>query len=221
MRFLENTPATKHILAINIILFIATQLNPEFMIRTFAVWYFQTPFPEMYPSMFRPWQIITYMFMHGGFMHILFNMYSLWLFGTVLEQSIGSKKFFVFYMLCGLGAVAFHLGVESIQYASLSPKEQLALANIPTLGASGAVYGLFLGYAMLYPNSILSFIFPPISLKAKWMMLIFVGLELVIGISSTSDGIAHFAHLGGVVMGILLLLFWRKTGRLWQRDKWI
>ena len=74
---------------------------------------------------------------------------------------------------------------------------------------------------MLYPNSVLSFIFPPVSLKAKWMMLIFVGIELLIGISQTSDGVAHFAHLGGVVMGVLLLLFWRKTDRLWQRDKWI
>lgn len=214
MRFLENTPVTKHILAINIILFIATQLNPEFMIRTFAVFYPESP-------LFRPWQVVTYLFMHGGFMHILFNMYSLWLFGTVLEQSMGSKKYLVFYMLCGLGAVALHFGVEAISFESASMAAKLDIMRTPTLGASGAIYGLFLGYAMLYPNSILSFIFPPVSLKAKWMMLIFVGLELVIGISSTSDGIAHFAHLGGVVMGILLLLFWRKTGRLWQRDKWI
>lgn len=214
MRFLENTPVTKHILAINIILFIATQLNPEFMIRTFAVFYPASP-------LFRPWQVVTYLFMHGGFMHILFNMYSLWLFGTVLEQSIGSKKFLVFYMLCGLGAVALHFGVEAVNFESASMAAKIDIMRTPTLGASGAVYGLFLGYAMLYPNSILSFIFPPISLKAKWMMLIFVGIELLIGISQTTDGVAHFAHLGGVVMGVLLLLFWRKTDRLWQRDKWI
>lgn len=214
MRFLENTPVTKHILAINIILFIATQLNPEFMIRTFAVFYPESP-------LFRPWQVVTYLFMHGGFMHILFNMYSLWLFGTVLEQSIGSKKFLVFYMLCGLGAVALHFGVEAVNFESASMAAKIDIMRTPTLGASGAVYGLFLGYAMLYPNSILSFIFPPISLKAKWMMLIFVGIELLIGISQTTDGVAHFAHLGGVVMGVLLLLFWRKTDRLWQRDKWI
>ena len=214
MRFLENTPVVKHILAINIILFIATQINPDYMIRTFAMFYPESP-------LVRPWQPVTYLFMHGGIMHILFNMYSLWLFGTVLEQSIGSKKFFVFYMLCGLGAAALHFGVESISFESASMAAKIEIMRIPTLGASGAVYGLFLGYAMLYPNSVLSFIFPPVSLKAKWMMLIFVGIELLIGISQTTDGVAHFAHLGGVVMGVLLLLFWRKTDRLWQRDKWI
>ena len=207
-------PVTKHLLIINIIMFIATQLNPVFMFKTFAMFYPASP-------LFQPWQVVTHMFMHGNFMHIFFNMYSLFLFGSVMEQSIGPRKYVIFYFLCGLGAVALHTGVEAIQFASVNSVVQYEILSTPTVGASGAIYGLFVGYAMLYPNNIISLIFPPVSLKAKWMMLIFVTIELVIGIFQTNDGVAHFAHLGGVAMGVLLLLFWKKSGRIWLRDKWL
>lgn len=170
-----------------------------------------------YPAspFFRIWQPVTHLFMHGGFFHIFFNMYSLFLFGTVIERTIGSKKFVVFYFVSGLGAMLLHL---LTMYLTADPISQ---ALTPMLGASGAIYGLFIGYGMLFPDSILTLIFPPISLKAKWMMLIFVGIELVIGLADTNDGVAHFAHLGGALLGFLLIFYWKKSGKIWLRDKWI
>ncbi|MDY6277141.1 MAG: rhomboid family intramembrane serine protease [Bacteroidales bacterium] len=202
------TPVTGHLLLINIILFIATLINENFMIGTFSLFYPTSPF-------FRFWQPLTHMFMHGSFFHIFFNMYSLFLFGQVLERSIGSRKFVVFYFLCGFGAMLLHLLTVYLT------GDVYTQTVVPMLGASGAIYGLFIGYGMMYPDSVLTLIFPPISLKAKWMMGIFVVIELLIGILDTSDGVAHFAHLGGALIGFLLMLYWKKSGKIWLRDKWI
>ena len=211
-------PVTRNLLIINVILFAATLINEEFMVKTFAMFY-----PASY--FFRPWQIITHMFMHGGVWHIFFNMWSLWMFGSVLEQAIGSKKFGVYYFLSGLGAVALHTFVQYLQVAPLleagNMQAYYALVNTPTLGASGAVYGILIGYALLYPDSILTLVFPPISLKAKWFILIFAAIELVTGVLGTADGIAHFAHLGGMVVGGLLMWWWKRSRRLYDRDLWI
>ena len=149
--------------------------------------------------------------MHGGFWHILFNMYTLFLFGMVVERTIGTKKFLVYYFLCGLGAAALHIGVQSLSGASL---------YVPTLGASGAVYGVLLAYAYLFPDSKLTMLFPPVTLSAKWMVLIFLGIELITGITGTAEGVAHFAHLGGALMGWLLMIWWRKRGRLFNQNWW-
>ena len=211
-------PVTRNLLIINVILFAATLINEEFMVKTFAMFY-----PTSY--FFCPWQIITHMFMHGGVWHIFFNMWSLWMFGSVLEQAIGSKKFGVYYFLSGLGAVALHTFVQYLQVAPLleagNMQAYYALVNTPTLGASGAVYGILIGYALLYPDSILTLVFPPISLKAKWFILIFAAIELVTGVLGTADGIAHFAHLGGMVVGGLLMWWWKRSRRLYDRDLWI
>ena len=208
-------PVTKNILAINVLLFIAMLINEQFMVQYFAMFYPASPF-------FRPWQVITHMFMHGGFWHIFFNMYTLFIFGTVLERSLGSRKFLIFYFVTGLGAVALHTGVEWLQAVSyLSAGTTAAAAAYqrllytPTLGASGAIYGVLIGYAMLYPDSILTLIFPPISLKAKWFVLIFAAIELLTGVTGTNDGVAHFAHLGGMLFGWLLIRWWRKRGKLY------
>ena len=149
--------------------------------------------------------------MHGGFWHILFNMYTLFLFGMVVERTIGSKKFLVYYFLCGLGAAALHIGVQALTGPSL---------YVPTLGASGAVYGLLLAYAYLFPDNKLTLLFPPVTLSAKWMVLIFLAIELLTGVTGTADGVAHFAHLGGALMGWLLMVWWRKTGRLFNQKWW-
>lgn len=201
-------PVTKHLIIINIILFVATYANRYFMISTFSMFY---PTSDM----FRFWQPVTYMFMHGSFMHIFFNMYSLLLFGSVIERNLGTKKFVLFYFASGFGALLLHI---LITYLFGGPAEK---AFVPMLGASGAVYGLFIGYAILNPDTVLTLIFPPISLKAKWMMLIFVGIELLVGVFDTGDGVAHFAHLGGAIVGFLLMFFWKKTGRIWLRDEWV
>ena len=208
--FLNRIPVvTRNILLINIIMYIATSINENFMVQTFALFFPKSPY-------FHYWQIITHMFMHGGFMHIFFNMYTLLIFGMVLERTIGPKKFLLFYMVTGLGAAALHTGVEYLQTLNKVPVLYERLLYTPTLGASGAVYGVLLGYAMLYPNNVLTLIFPPISLKAKWMVLIFALIELATGIFGTADGVAHFAHLGGMFFGWLLIFYWRKTGKLFR-----
>ena len=212
-------PVTRNLILVNIVVFVFTLINEEFMIGTFGLFYPSSRF-------FHWWQVVTHMFMHGGFWHIFFNMYTLFIFGSVLERTIGPKRFLLFYFVTGLGAVALHMGVQylqlhPLQVAAASDPSVLpafyARANVPTLGASGAIYGVLIGYAMFYPNSILTLIFPPVSLKAKWFVLIFAGIELATGVTGTADGIAHFAHLGGMLFGWLLILYWKKTGHLYDR----
>ena len=170
------------------------------MIRLFAMFYPASPF-------FRWWQPVTHMFMHGGFWHIFFNMYTLFLFGCVLEKALGSRRFLIFYFVTGLGAVALH---TLVQYLQVRYTGNLALVcSIPTVGASGAIYGILMGFAILYPNTVLTLLFPPVSLKAKWFVLIFGALELILGVTGTAEGVAHFAHLGGMVFALVLMLCWK------------
>ena len=191
-----------NVIIINVIIFIATLINENFMVGTFALFYPTSPY-------FRWWQPVTHMFMHGGFWHIFFNMYTLFLFGMVVENTIGSKKFLLYYFICGLGAAALHTGVQAIQAG--------VFKTTPTLGASGAIYGVLLAYAYLYPDNKLTLLFPPVTLSAKWMVLIFLGIELVTGVTGTLDGVAHFAHLGGALIGWLLMVYWRKRGTLFNQ----
>lgn len=196
MRYLP--PAVKNLLIINIIVFIGTELIGDPMYQWFALFPIGSPF-------FRWWQFVTHMFMHGNFMHIFFNMWSLIVFGPMLERLWGSKKFLIFYFVCGLGAALSHELVLLTQ----------PLSNIPTVGASGAIYGLLLGFGMLYPNYVLTLVFPPVSLKAKWFVAIFAGIELLTGVLGTHDGVAHFAHLGGMLFGLILILIWKKKGQMY------
>ena len=194
-------PAVKNLLIINIIVFLGIQFIGEPMYAYFAL------FP-VGSSYFRWWQFITHMFMHGNFAHIFFNLWSLIVFGPVLERMWGSKKFLLYYFICGLGAAACH---ELVLYYF-----QPGMLNVPTVGASGAIYGLLLGFGMLYPNYTLTLVFPPVSLKAKWFVIIFAAIELVTGILGTNDGVAHFAHLGGMLFGLILLLIWKKKGQMYS-----
>ena len=212
---------TRNLIIINVIVFIATLVNKEFMYATFAMFYPTSPY-------FHVWQIITHMFMHGGFWHILFNMYTLWMFGSVLERMIGERKFLIFYFVCGLGAAALHTGVEYLQVqgfmkamaegSTTAAQSYAALKASPVLGASGAIYGVIIGYAMLFPESKLTLLFPPVTLSAKWMVIIFAGIELLFGITGSVVSIAHFAHLGGMLFGWLLIMYWRKKGTLFDRN---
>ena len=147
------------------------------------------------------------MFMHGGFWHLFMNMYTLYIFGSVVERMIGSRKFTILYLISGLGAAAVHLLVMTWMRGAAAPMH----------GASGAVYGVLIAYAMIFPNSRISLIFPPISLNAKWMVIIFAVLSLVVGVTGTAEGVAHFAHPGGMISGFLVVYFWKKAGRLFDR----
>ena len=215
-------PVTKNLIIINVIVFVASLLNQNFMIGTFALFYPTSVY-------FHWWQVVTHMFMHGGFWHIFFNMYTLLIFGCVVERIIGSKKFLLFYFICGLGAVALHLGVEYLQMQSYMNGAALgnatafqqieAIKMTPTVGASGAIYGVLMGYAMLFPESRMTLLFPPVTLSAKWMVAIFAAIELFTGVTGLSAGIAHFAHLGGMLIGWLMILWWKKRGILFEKDK--
>jgi len=213
---LQNIPdVTRNLLYVNLLMFVATLINPSFMKETFAM-----AFPLS--TDFRWWQPITHMFMHDGFWHILFNMYSLVMFGMVVERALGTKRFIWFYLITGLGAVLLHTGVEFLQVQQLIKEyagvpAQTIYNSVPhVLGASGAVYGVLVAFAMLYPEAKLTLIFPPITLDAKWWVIIFIGIELLTGITGTQMGVAHFAHLGGALFGWLLIRFWRKNGVLYR-----
>ena len=220
--FLSNIPtATRNIIFINILVMIMTSLNGDFMYRNFALFYPTSPF-------FHWWQPVTHMFMHGGFWHLFFNMYTLYFFGRVLEERWGAKKFLIFYFVTGLGAALVHTGVEWLQMNAwmsqvaegsfVAQSKIHALKMTPTVGASGAIYGVLMGFAMLYPDARLSLVFPPVTMKAKWFVLIFGGIELLTGITGVGGGIAHFAHLGGLIFGYILIMYWKKKHTLYGRD---
>lgn len=199
--FMSNVPkAVKHIILINVCMLVLTMLDGPLMDRLFAL----NPITFIY----KPWQLVTCMFMHGSIGHLFFNMYTLYLFGSVLENIWGTRKFLTFYFITGIGAGLFNILIQHLT-------GNFALM----IGASGAIYGILMGYAMLYPDSILTLLFPPVSLKAKWFVLIFAGIELLLGLSNNpADNVAHFAHLGGLVFAFLLLMFWKKKHRLYGRD---
>lgn len=176
-------------------------------------------------SDFNPIQLVTYLFMHGGFAHIFFNMFAVYMFGRILEQYWGPKRFLIFYLVCGIGAGLTQELVQYIQYATeLSRYAQVNIgtAIVPmseylnmmtTIGASGAVFGILLAFGMIFPNEKL-FIFPlPLPIKAKFFVIGYAVIELYSGLANaTGDNIAHFAHLGGMVFGIFLILYWKKKG---------
>ena len=204
---LQNIPVvTRNLLYVNIIMYVATLINEDFMVGTFAMFFPTSPY-------FRWWQPITHMFMHGGFWHIFFNMYTLVMFGMVVERALGTKKYLWFYFITGLGAAALHTGVEWLELNYLDGG--IGILYTPMVGASGAIFGVLVAFAMLYPQARLTLIFPPITLDAKWWVIIFIGIELVTGITGTAMGIAHFAHLGGALFGWLLIRYWRKNHKLY------
>ncbi len=262
-RMLPN--GVKHLLIINVLFYLAAIVFRQSLHidldNYLALFYIGS-------DNFRPWQYITYMFMHGNFEHLFFNMFAFWMFGYILENYWGTKRFIIFYLLCGIGAGLFHsavVGLTSLpvlnainQYASNpSPDALLQLYNdhfnniinprwitevtnawrsgasgdfgyettnalmqvyndriigVPTVGASGAVYGILLAFGMMFPEEriYLYFLLP---IKAKWFVIGYAAIELVTGIIGTNDGIAHFAHLGGMLVGLVLILIWRRNER--------
>lgn len=222
-------PVVKNLIIINVIVFIAQMTfensKPFFIDNLFAL-------HDIHSVYFKPHQLITHMFMHGSFEHILFNMFALWMFGSMLENYWGAKRFLQFYLICGLGAAVLHLGVLYFEmkpawdYLKTLPSDvqadvinnpQIAVMgkaiNAGTVGASGAIFGCLAAFGYLFPNSLiyLYFLFP---IKAKWFVIIYAALELWLGVrNSAGDNVAHFAHLGGALAGIILVFIWNKTNR--------
>lgn len=192
------TEAIKHLLIINILFYVVTYFVPnmqEKMYELFALFYPSSDF-------FKPWQFVSHMFMHGGAMHIIFNMYALWAFGSPLEQMWGRNKFLFFYFSAGLGAALIYT------LANYYTQDYGAIA----VGASGAVYGVLVAFAMKFPNAKLALIFLPIPIAAKYFIPLILFGDLFFGFTSYSVGnIAHFAHIGGALIGFIIMQFWKQN----------
>ncbi len=197
-------PIIKNLIIINALVFLATQIQSFRlpMYEHLALFYPQSPF-------FKPYQLLSHMFMHGDFWHLFFNMYALWIFGSPLERTWGSKRFLIFYLVTGIGAAAFYILVQWVQITYFNGNLYDAM-TIPMVGASGAIFGVLLGFGMLFPNVVLQLIFPPVRLKAKYFVMIYGALELFLSIQQPGDSVAHVAHVGGMIFGYILIVMWKK-----------
>lgn len=242
--FMSSIPVvTRNLIIINFLVWIAdTLLSNQFdMGRYLALHYFSSDY-------FMPHQIITYMFMHGSLGHVFFNMFAVYMFGRTLEMVWGPKRFLVYYMLTGIGAAALQLLITYIRIHSIEANmtseaismvhsEGLAvlmsgknyidsgmgtlnvLINTPMVGASGAVFGVLVAFGMLFPNVELMMLFFPVPIKAKWFVIGYGVMELVLGVwDGAGDNVAHFAHLGGLITGFLIVLYWKKKGKAHGHD---
>ena len=234
MNFNSLPVVTQRLIILNGLVFLFTGFIAPQLQETFALFYFDSP-------EFKPYQLISHMFTHGGLMHIFFNMFALFMFGAPLERVWGPKRFLIFYLITGFGAVFLHQLVDYIQVQQIltrmspemlasidevgvsdyiqshlrgivpgSPLHELAtIYSTPVVGASGAVFGVLAGFAMLFPNTELMMLFFPMPIKAKYFVLIYAAIELFLGVSRFGgDNIAHFAHLGGALFGFLLVKYW-------------
>lgn len=228
-------PVVLNLIIINALLLAVTFLfkeNIDFY-QLLGLHYFTSDF-------FGTWQFVSYMFMHGDFTHLLFNMFALWMFGSILEQVWGPKRFLTYYMITGIGAGIVQLivayfriqsleavmtpeqienvylhGAALLQEGKIFKDEAMAalsgVINYPTVGASGSVFGILLAFGMMFPNSMI-YVFFAIPVKAKYFVMIYGAIELYMGISGTQDGVAHYAHLGGMLFGFFMIRYWKKKG---------
>jgi membrane associated rhomboid family serine protease len=226
-------PVVKNLLIINVICFLPSlfythgfNTDTDPIASLFGVYYFDSP-------NFRVWQIITHMFIHGGWAHIFFNMFALYSFGTAVEYIMGSKRFLNFYLICGLGAIALQMLVQAIEVHAITGSFTIVQPSLEQsylqygehaqklfdiyhgdmVGASGAIFGVLIAFGMIYPNAELMILFIPVPVKAKYIIPVYVLIELGLGIGQFGgDNIAHFAHLGGAILGFILVKAWRLQG---------
>jgi membrane associated rhomboid family serine protease len=199
---LNLPPVTKGLLIALLVAFILQQIFPDQSIILFALWPWGS-FPidgELGNVGFSPWQLLTYAFLHGNYIHLFFNALALYQFGTVLEETWGARKYIHYLLVCTIGAGLVQLALVS---------SGILGGIYPTIGASGGVMGLLLAYGMLFPNQRMMLILPPIPMKARTLVIGYAIISLVMGVTGTQAGIAHFAHLGGMVFGWLMIRYWR------------
>lgn len=230
MNNINIPPVVKNLLIINVIFFIAklifANINMDGLLGA----------SYLFSPNFKIWQIITYMFMHGDFMHIFFNMFALYMFGGVLENKWGPKRFINFYLITGLGALALQYGVQAFEVYQITGSVNPALSEVgslnltpaqaqtfidiyrtPMVGASGAIFGLLVAFGVLYPNVELMLMFIPVPIKAKYFVIGYVVIELFMGFGRfQGDSVAHFAHLGGAIIGYILVRIWKKKDRFYD-----
>ncbi|MBQ0088440.1 MAG: rhomboid family intramembrane serine protease [Prevotellaceae bacterium] len=218
----RTPPLTKNLIIINLLLYFATIVGVKYgfdLNELFGLHFFLAP-------NFNIFQLFTYMFLHANFTHLFFNMFALWMFGRTMESVWGPKKFIVFYLLCGIGAGLCqelaqytHYYIEGLyNYNYITDGNiRMTLANYlgtwTTIGASGACYGILLGFGMTFPNERILLLIPPIPIKAKYFVIGYAVIELFFGVSSSGDNVAHFAHLGGMLVGWLIILYWRHKAK--------
>lgn len=198
--YFRTPPVVKNLIIANTLIFLATWLLPQATIiadRFFALYWFGSP-------LFHSYQYITYMFLHGGFGHLFFNMFALWMFGRTLEYELGSRRFIIYYLVCGVGAALIQMLVAWLT----------GELGIVLIGASGAVMGVLLAFGVMHPNEVLIMFPIPVPVKAKWFVIGYAALELFYGATGRAAGIAHFAHVGGMLWGYLLLLYWKRKGAI-------
>jgi len=198
-------PVVRTLLIVNVGMFLLEVVSGGQLISALALWPLGSSGSTVLmqaESSFQLWQLVSYSFLHGSVMHLLLNMYALWLFGSRMENVWGSKSFTLYYFVCVIGA-----GLVQLFIATQAAREG---GIYPTIGASGGVFGLLLGFGLTFPNERLLLIFPPVAMQAKWFVLIYGIIELWAGVTGAEVGVAHFAHLGGMLFGFLLLLYWRR-----------
>ena len=224
--FANLPPVVKNLLIINIILFLPVLFWGSDVIGRFGVFYFDSPF-------FKPWQLITHMFLHGGWLHIIFNMFALYSFGTAIEYIMGSKRFFNFYFICGFGAVGLQILVQALEVHAITGSFTIANPDLessyqqfgdqaqklfsiygaPMVGASGAICGVLAAFGLIYPNAELMIMFIPVPVKAKYIIPGYLLFELSLGVGQfKGDSVAHFAHIGGAIIGFILVKVWHLQG---------
>lgn len=199
--YFNTPPVVKNLIIANCVIYLAMTLIP-------AVNYLFSEYLQLFwvgSQYYHSYQFVTYMFLHGGFGHLFSNMFALWMFGRTLEYELGSQRFLTYYMVCGIGAALLQMGV-----AALTGEIYFRL-----VGASGAVMGLLLAFGVMHPNNMIYIMPLPFPIKAKWFVAGYAVLEILLGWSPLNTGVAHFAHVGGMLWGLALLFWWRKRGKIW------
>jgi membrane associated rhomboid family serine protease len=191
-------PVTTALIAANVAMFLLEQAAPG-SIYALALWPLGAG--QAGGASFAPWQLVTYAFLHGGMVHLAFNMFALYMFGGAIEQVFGTRRYLAYYFVCVVSAA-----LTQLVFAAVSG------GFYPTVGASGGVFGLLLAYGIYFPNNRVMLIFPPIPMPARIFVLVYAAIELFLGVTGTQEGVAHFAHLGGMIGGFALLRHWRGPG---------
>ena len=198
--YFKTPPVVQNLIIVNCLIYLAMALIP-------AVNHLFSEYLQLFwvgAPYFHSYQFVTYMFLHGGFAHLFSNMFALWMFGRTLEYELGSKRFLIYYMICGIGAALFQMATAYLT----------GDIYFRVVGASGAVMGVLLAFGVMHPNNMIYVMPLPFPIKAKWFVIGYAVLEIALGWSGANTGIAHFAHVGGMLWGLILLLLWRKQRKI-------